>query len=84
MSRALWFAAGAGVGVYAMSKARRAVDALTPDGLADRLAALSVGMHLFHDEVKVGMVEKENDLRGRPGLPPHGTPELERNREGND
>jgi hypothetical protein len=72
MSRALWFAAGAGVGVYALTKARRAAEAFTPEGLADRLAGLSVGARLFGDEVRAGMAEKENDLRGRVGLTLHG------------
>ena len=72
MSRAVWFAAGAGVGVYAMTRARRAAEAFTPDGLADRLAGLSLGARLFRDEVAVGMTEKENDLRERLGLPLHG------------
>jgi hypothetical protein len=77
MSRALWFAAGAGVGVYAITKARRAAEALTPEGLADRLAGLSVGARIFRDEVRAGMAEKENDLRERVGLALHGeTPEL--------
>ena len=71
MSRALWFAAGASVGVYAMTKARRAAEALTPDGLADRLAGLSVGLRVFGDEVRAGMAEKENDLRGHTGLTLH-------------
>ena len=77
MNRAVWFAAGAGAGVYAMSKARRAAEALTPEGLADRLAGLSLGVHLFREEVKAGMAEKENDLRERLGLTLHGpTPAL--------
>jgi hypothetical protein len=81
MSRALWFAAGAGVGVYALTKARRAAEAFTPEGLADRLAALSVGARLFGDEVRAGMAEKENDLRERVGLTLHGhTPELSEGR----
>ncbi len=94
MSRALWFAAGASVGVYAMTKARRAAEALTPDGLADRLAGLSVGLRVFGDEVRAGMAEKENDLRGHTGLTLHvnipevNTPELTdgggATREGND
>ena len=54
MSRTIWFAAGAGVGVYAMTRARRAAEAFTPDGLADRLAGLSLGLHLFRDEVRTG------------------------------
>lgn len=76
MRRTLWFVAGAGAGVYAVTKARRAAEVFTPDGLADRLAGLSLGAHLFGQEVRAGMAEKENDLRERLGLTPHGTPEL--------
>lgn len=79
MSRAVWFAAGAGAGVYAMVKARRAAEALTPEGLADRLAGLAVGAHLFGEEVRAGMAEKEADLRDRLGLDKldHRQPELD-------
>jgi Family of unknown function (DUF6167) len=78
MNRVIWFAAGAGAGVYAVTKARRVAEALTPEGLADRLAGLSVGLHLFREEVQAGMAEKENELRLRLGLALHGpsTPEL--------
>jgi hypothetical protein len=65
MSRLLWFVAGAGAGVYGLTKARRAAEARTPEGLADRLAGLSVGLHLFGEEVRAGMAEKETELRGR-------------------
>jgi hypothetical protein len=65
MSRTLWFAAGAGVGLYAVTRARRAAEVLTPDGLADRLAGLSVGLRMFREEVRVGMDEKENEVRTR-------------------
>jgi hypothetical protein len=68
MSRAFWFAAGAGAGVYAMTKARRAAALFTPDGLADQLAGLSRGVRIFGDEVRAGMVEKENDVRQRLGV----------------
>ena len=90
MSRALWFVAGAGAGAYALTKARRAAEAFTPEGLADRLAGLSVGARLFGEEVRAGMAEKENDLRERVGLTLHGlttTPELtagSATREGTD
>ena len=73
MSRAVWFAAGAGVGVYAMTRARRVAEMLTPEGLADRLAGLSLGAHLFGAEVRAGMAEKENEVRQRLGLASHGT-----------
>ena len=65
MSRTLWFAAGAGVGLYAVSRARRAAEVLTPDGLADRLAGLAVGLRLFRDEVRDGMDRSENEVRAR-------------------
>lgn len=90
MSRALWFVAGAGAGVYAMAKARRAAEALTPEGLTDRLAGLSVGARLLGEEIRAGMAEKENDLRERVGLALHErttTPELaagSATREGNN
>ncbi len=71
MSRALWFVAGAGAGVYAMAKARRAAEALTPEGLTDRLAGLSVGARLLGEEIRAGMAEKETDLRERVGLALH-------------
>ncbi len=68
MSRALWFVAGAGAGVYAAARARRAAEVLTPDGLADRLAGLSVGLRLFREEVLAGAAEKDSDVRMRLGL----------------
>ncbi len=68
MSRGAWFVAGAGVGVYAVARARRAAEVLTPEGLADRLSGLAVGVRLFTDEVRAGREEKETDLRERLGL----------------
>lgn len=67
MNRSIWFVAGAGAGVYAMVKARRAAEAFTPEGLRDRLAGLSLGAHLFAEEVRAGQVEKETELRERLG-----------------
>jgi len=69
VNRLLWFTAGAGVGVYALSRVRRAAEVLTPDGLADRMAGWSVGLSLFREEVRAGAAEKETDLRERLGLP---------------
>lgn len=77
MIRGFWFAAGAGVGVYAVIKARRAAEALTPEGLQDRLAAFSVGAHLFAEEVRAGSTEKETELRERLGLALDGPKALE-------
>ena len=77
MRRSFWFVTGAGAGVYAMVRGRRAAEALTADGLRDRLSGLGVAARMFRDEVAQGRVEKETELRERYGLVPHGTPELE-------
>jgi hypothetical protein len=76
MSRGLWFVAGAGAGVYAVFRTRRAAEAFTPDGMRDRLAGLGVGAHLFATELRAGMDEKENELRERLGLTLDGPPQL--------
>ena len=68
MRRGFWFVAGAGAGVYVMIRARRAAETFTPDGLRDRVAGLGVGAHLFAEEVRVGMAERETELRERLGL----------------
>ena len=72
MNRSVWFVAGAGAGVYAMVRGRRAAEALTAEGLRDRLGGLAVGMRMFRDEVAAGRVEKETELRHQLGLVPHG------------
>ena len=76
MSRGIWFVAGAGAGVYAMVRGRRAAEALTADGLRDRLGGLEVGLRMFRDEVAQGKAEAETELRERFALAPHGLPEL--------
>jgi uncharacterized protein HemX len=86
MSRALWFVAGAGAGVYGMVKARRAQQALTPDGLRDRAGSLALGARMLRDEVAQARAEKELELRERLGLPqltsaPKPVPQLARSAE---
>jgi hypothetical protein len=68
MSRTFWFVAGAATSAYAITKARRAAEALTPDGFRDRLAGLSRGAQLFGEEVRSEMTVKETELRERLGL----------------
>jgi hypothetical protein len=80
MSRGLWFVAGAGAGVYAMVRGRRAAEAFTADGLQDRMEALFLGARLFRDEVAQGAADRETELRERFGVLPHErptTPQLE-------
>ena len=76
MRRGFWFVAGAASGVYVLTRARRAAEALTPEGLRDRWAALSVGAQLFGDEVRTEMAVRENDLRSRLASALDGPPEL--------
>lgn len=72
MSRAVWFVAGAGAGIYGMVKARRVAEAVTPDGLRDRRQAYALGARILRDEVAQGAAEKETELRARLGLAPTG------------
>ena len=80
MGRPHWFVAGAGVGVYAAARARRAAESLTAEGLRDRLRGWQVGARMFADEVHAGRTERETELRERMGLRPTsgstGLPEL--------
>ncbi|MDZ5663642.1 hypothetical protein HN031_19815 [Nocardioides sp. zg-1308] len=79
MGRPLWFVAGAGVGVYAAARARRAAESLTADGLRDRLRGWQVGARLFAEEVHHARTERETELREQLGLRPTAgstTPEL--------
>lgn len=68
MRRGFWFLAGAGAGVYVVVRARRVAEAFTPDGLRDRVAGLGVGAQLFAEEVRIGMSERESELRERFAL----------------
>ncbi|WP_139978696.1 DUF6167 family protein [Nocardioides litoris] len=68
MSRSLWFAAGAGAGLWAAVRARRAAELLTVEGLQDRVGAAVVGLRMFRDEVAQGKADAETDLRDRMGL----------------
>lgn len=77
MTRGFWFVAGAGAGIYVVIRGRRAVEALSADGLRDRLHGLEVGARMFRDEVAQARTDKETELRERYGLMPHGAPELE-------
>jgi hypothetical protein len=63
--RTVWFVAGAAAGVYVTSKARAAAEALTVDGLHDRLTGWFAGARVLREEVRAGMTEKESELRDR-------------------
>jgi len=77
MSRTLWFVAGAATSAYAITKARRAAEAFTADGLRDRLSGLSLGAQLFGEEVRTEAAARETELRERLGLGLDGTTQIE-------
>jgi hypothetical protein len=72
MRRGLWFAAGAGAGVYAAARARRLAQSLTVEGLQDRARGLAAAARVFREEVSTGRHERESELRERFGLVPDG------------
>lgn len=78
MRRGVWFAAGLGAGIYGMVRAQRLAEALTPDGVRDRIAGLRVGARLMAQEFATGSAERESELRERFGLVPTtaGAPQL--------
>ena len=63
--RPLWFLAGTAAGVYATAKARRAAEALTVDGVHDRLTGWFAGARVLGEELRAGAAVKESQLRDR-------------------
>ncbi|CAN5140224.1 MAG: hypothetical protein H0V13_11980 [Nocardioidaceae bacterium] len=70
MGRALWFAAGAGAGLWTTLKARRVVYRLTPEGVTDQVATWGLGARAFAEEVRIGMAEREVEIAHELALPP--------------
>lgn len=68
MSRGLWFVAGAGAGVYAMSKARRVADSVTAEGLRARWHGLTHAARLLGEDVRSAQATREVELRESFGL----------------
>lgn len=69
MSRALWFAAGAGAGLWTTLKARRLAYRLTPAGVTDQVATWALGARIFAEEVRLGMTEREAQIARELALP---------------
>jgi hypothetical protein len=76
MRRGFWFLAGAGAGVYAVVRGRRAAEVFTADGLADRMHGWQHGARLIREEFTAASAEREIELRERYGLEPNGRLEL--------
>jgi hypothetical protein len=63
-----WLTLGATAGMLAMRRLSRAVAAVTPSGLADSAANVGTTIRAFREEVRVGMAERELELRDALGL----------------
>lgn len=88
MKRLFYLAVGAGVGVAAVRRAKRAARKLTPAGLADTaggaVSGLRGSIRGFVDDVRIGMVEREAQLHDAlaPDAPPPFTPHTGRSANG--
>ena len=69
MSRGLWFVAGAGIGVYAMNRARKVADSFTVEGLRARWQGAQHAAKLFSQDVRQAQADREHELRENLGLP---------------
>ncbi len=71
--RMFWFALGAGLAVWGVSKARRSLESGSPRALGHRVAASAAGVgesaRDFTDRVRAAMAEREAELRDAIGLP---------------
>lgn len=70
--RVLWFVAGGAAGVYATTRTRRVAEALTVDGVHDRLTGWFAGARVLRAEFDAGRAEKQSELRERLSLDPTG------------
>jgi hypothetical protein len=72
MRRLFWISLGATVGVLAVRKVQQTAESMSPSGIAGSLRAglsdVADAVREFGDEVKVGMLERETDLRAALGL----------------
>lgn len=66
--KGVWFGAGVAAGAYGVVRARRLLEAFTPDGIRDRLSGLGAGIRVFNEEMRTGIAERETELRDRIGL----------------
>lgn len=81
MKRLFWVALGATAGVLVARKVARAARNVTPDGAADRvsqaISELGQSIREFADDVRVGMAERDMELRAALGIADNGAGERE-------
>ncbi|QNE16651.1 hypothetical protein F1D05_00500 [Kribbella qitaiheensis] len=68
MKRILWFVIGTVVGVYVVTRLKKRVQVLAPDSLQQSAEKVATAIRHFGDEVRVGMAERETELRDALGI----------------
>jgi hypothetical protein len=68
MNRIIWMGIGVAIGVIAFRKVTQAQSALGPEGLNRAVGRLADGVYDFADAVRVGMRERESELRAALGV----------------
>ena len=72
MRRLFWISVGASVGVLAVRKLQQTIEVVRPSSVAETLRGgmdnLANAIREFGDEVKLGMLERETELRDALGL----------------
>ncbi|CAN5320614.1 MAG: DUF6167 family protein [Nocardioides sp.] len=65
MGRLTWFVAGAGVGIAAATRGRKALQPISGDELRDRVHAASIGLKQARQAAAQARVDREVELRER-------------------
>ena len=71
MRRVFWIALGATAGVLIVRKVTKTAHSYTPAGLGERIEGLGDSLRYFADQVRIGMAEREIELRDALGLDEH-------------
>jgi uncharacterized protein DUF6167 len=68
VKRILWFVIGTFAGVYLVTRLKKRVQVLAPDSLQQSAEKVAAAIRHFGDEVRVGMAERETELRDALGI----------------
>jgi F0F1-type ATP synthase membrane subunit a len=68
VKRLIWFVIGTAVGIYAVTRLKKKAQVLAPESLQASAEKLASAIRHFGDEVRVGMAERETELRDALGI----------------
>jgi F0F1-type ATP synthase membrane subunit a len=68
VKRILWFVIGTVVGVYVVTRLKKRIQAVAPESLQQSAEKVAAAIRHFGDEVRVGMAERETELRDALGI----------------